>query len=61
MANTKKLSKDERKKLKRAGRKSLKTLQRALTSKQQKEFKKANKGLRVFTAALAAKASTESN
>lgn len=50
MANTKKLTKDERKKAKRDSRKALKDLFQSLTKAQRSEFKKAKKGIKRFIA-----------
>ena len=50
MANTKKLSKDERQKAKRASRRALSDLYMSLTKAQRVEFKKSNKGIKRFIA-----------
>ena len=48
MANTKKLTREERKSNKRTARLELKTLYRNLSDKQRTEFKKEKKGIKQF-------------
>ena len=52
MANTKKLSRAERKKAKRASRREAKKLVADLTPKQLTEYRKASKGLKAFLATI---------
>ena len=50
MANTKKLSKEERKSAKRAARRELSKLVESMTIKLRSEYRKSEKGLRAFIA-----------
>lgn len=59
MANTKKLSREERKKSKRTSRQGLKKLFQTLNRKQRAEFRKEKQGLKPFVAKLQAAAEGE--
>lgn len=50
MANTKKLSRKERKQTKRAARRELRKLSEAMPVKQRSEYRKSEKGLKAFLA-----------
>ena len=50
MANTKQLSREERKKARRKARQELKTLNRELTKAQRKKWQKSGQGIRAFLA-----------
>jgi len=56
MANTKNLSREERKQSKRTSRQELKKLFQTLTRKQRAEFRKEKQGLKPFVAAQQAAA-----
>ena len=57
MANTKKLSKEERKKAKRHARHELKKLYQSLSKKQRSEFNASNVGIKKFVQELKEKES----